>query len=294
MSMKSSLNSDENHALGRTWAYGTIFIWQASLLFWRWTVGSLAGGVENVFYCVWAAGGVTVLVVAKRYACACGIPFSEFVGRDLKSRDLVEVAIVSMFSILAGVGFWAALVLLEAKISPAWTYRWWALASQSEFAQVAWRKDWIILEYLTGAVLVPVTEEIVFRGLVFRMFLHRYGVHKAIVFSALIFALFHLNKSFVGSFFHGVVFAILLLRLSSLYAPILAHCTYNAAIFTMQIVFGFSVVAERDHISSALYWAPEFLCLVIGLSGTSLYIYGSLRKVAKGNVTAGSMPATVN
>ncbi len=79
------------------------------------------------------------------------------------------------------------------------------------------------------AVLVaPITEELLFRGLILRGFLRHYSVRMAIIASALLFAAFHLNPwQFVGAFALGILFAWIFVRTRSLVLPILGHALTN-------------------------------------------------------------------
>jgi len=85
---------------------------------------------------------------------------------------------------------------------------------------------------LTLALVLPVSEEFLFRGLILHGFLSRYGVRKAILGSALLFALLHGNPwQFVPAVLMGVVLGWCLVRTRSLIPCLFAHIANNSIAF---------------------------------------------------------------
>jgi membrane protease YdiL (CAAX protease family) len=83
---------------------------------------------------------------------------------------------------------------------------------------------------LAVAVVIPVGEELFFRGLLLRGFLLRYGPRPALVLTAALFALVHLNPwGLVSIFLVGILLGWLVLRTGSLWPACLAHGLYNLA-----------------------------------------------------------------
>jgi membrane protease YdiL (CAAX protease family) len=83
---------------------------------------------------------------------------------------------------------------------------------------------------LAVAVVIPVGEELFFRGLLLRGFLLRYGPGPALVLTAALFALVHLNPwGLVSIFLVGILLGWLVLRTGSLWPACLAHGLYNFA-----------------------------------------------------------------
>lgn len=81
---------------------------------------------------------------------------------------------------------------------------------------------------LTAAVLIPVGEELFFRGLLLRGFLGRYGRMNALLLTALLFAIVHLNPwGLLSIFLVGLFLGWLVLRTGSLWCACLAHGVYN-------------------------------------------------------------------
>ncbi len=81
---------------------------------------------------------------------------------------------------------------------------------------------------LTAAVLIPVGEELFFRGLLLRGFLLRYGRRSALLLTAILFAVVHFNPwSLLSIFLVGLLLGWLVLRTGSLCCACLAHGVYN-------------------------------------------------------------------
>jgi membrane protease YdiL (CAAX protease family) len=81
---------------------------------------------------------------------------------------------------------------------------------------------------LTLVVVAPLTEELLFRGLILRGFLGNYPVRKAIVVSALLFGAFHLNPwQFSGAVVLGAIFAWWFVKTRSLFPCLFGHALNN-------------------------------------------------------------------
>lgn len=93
-------------------------------------------------------------------------------------------------------------------------------------------------------ILAPVTEELLFRGLLFNFLKNRFGTKAAVFISALLFAIFHYshaqglgNISLILSLtFFGAMLAIFYLMTSSLLYPILLHAIFNL-LSSLRILF---------------------------------------------------------
>jgi len=91
--------------------------------------------------------------------------------------------------------------------------------------------------FLIGALIGPVTEEIVFRGVLYGFF-RRWGVLTAIVLSTIVFTLAHSMTGGIGlpQVAGGIVFALAYEREGSLMVPITIHVLGNAAIFSLSFM----------------------------------------------------------
>ncbi len=82
---------------------------------------------------------------------------------------------------------------------------------------------------LLVAIVAPLTEELLFRGVILRGFLGRYPARRAIVLSALLFGASHLNPwQFVSATVFGLLAGWWLLRTGSLVPCLFGHALNNA------------------------------------------------------------------
>jgi membrane protease YdiL (CAAX protease family) len=86
-------------------------------------------------------------------------------------------------------------------------------------------------------VVAPLTEELLFRGLILRGLLQRYGTVPAVLLSAFLFALVHVNPyQFASAITMGVFLAWLFVRTRSLWPSIIAHALFNCHAFLLPIL----------------------------------------------------------
>lgn len=85
-------------------------------------------------------------------------------------------------------------------------------------------------------ILIPICEEMVFRGLMYKRLREYSGFIGAMLYSAIVFSFMHVNVvQAIYAFFMAVVFAFVYEKYGSVKAPIVAHISANiAAIFATQ------------------------------------------------------------
>lgn len=89
--------------------------------------------------------------------------------------------------------------------------------------------------FLAVAIIAPVVEEILFRGIILRGFMHHYSANKSIVMSALLFGLFHLNPwQFFPAFVFGLLAAWWFVQTGSLVMCIFIHALNNSLSFILR------------------------------------------------------------
>jgi len=82
--------------------------------------------------------------------------------------------------------------------------------------------------FMKVAVVAPIVEELIFRGLILQGFRRNYTAFTAIVMSALLFALFHLNPwQFPATFILGLLLGWIMLRTNNIILSILGHSINN-------------------------------------------------------------------
>lgn len=81
------------------------------------------------------------------------------------------------------------------------------------------------------AVVAPVVEELIFRGIILQGFRRNYNGLTAVFFSALLFALFHLNPwQFPATFLLGLLLGWIMLRTDNILLAILGHSLNNTMV----------------------------------------------------------------
>jgi len=119
---------------------------------------------------------------------------------------------------------------------------------------------------LALVVVAPMTEELLFRGLIMRGFLSRYAVGKAIFASAILFGIFHLNPwQFVHTTIIGILLAWWFVRTKSLVPCILGHALNNALVFIYRDIFGLDITGYTTPGANGVQFQPFWLDLLGGL-----------------------------
>jgi len=86
----------------------------------------------------------------------------------------------------------------------------------------------LIMLLIIGAVLVPIGEEIYFRGMVYPVFKKKWGLAAGMIFSGVFFSLMHFDAlRFVPLLLGGIGLAYIYERSGSLFACMLAHGLWN-------------------------------------------------------------------
>lgn len=117
----------------------------------------------------------------------------------------------------------------------------------------------LTLSILSAAVIAPVAEEILFRGVMLSAW-ERRGAKKAVLTTAILFAMLHGSVlGLPGEIFGGMMLALLVLWTDSIYAGFIFHTTYNAGGVIMNYL---TTAAPADAAEEALMQAD-----IIGYMG---------------------------
>jgi membrane protease YdiL (CAAX protease family) len=120
-------------------------------------------------------------------------------------------------------------------------------------------------------VVAPVTEELIFRGLILKGFLQRFSVLKAAILSSILFGLVHLNPwQFVSGSLLGLLFAWWYARTGSLWPSLLGHAFVNGS-FWLFALLPFEIQGFNSSEYSA---SPQFQPLWFDVLGVSLLSLG--------------------
>jgi membrane protease YdiL (CAAX protease family) len=149
--------------------------------------------------------------------------------------------------------------------------------------------QWVVLAF-GAAVLAPIVEELVFRGIILQRWAYRWGTRTGVIASSALFAVGH--GEWFGHFLFGMLMALLYLRTRRLWVPIVAH-GINNLVLTLPILWGIlahlpeeppeTIASLRSH---AWIGAPTLAVgLLLGwLYLRSLWPTGSVRAALAGAV----------
>ena len=148
----------------------------------------------------------------------------------------------------------------------------------------------LLAALVTIAVVAPLTEELLFRGLVLRGFLLNYNARKAIFLSALLFAIFHLNPwQFSGALVAGVLFAWWFVETGSLVLCLFGHALNNALPFVFTKILGLEIPGYTDELSEAVRHQPLWFT-ALGFTLAILGIFALKQHFDQGEKNRDSVP----
>ena len=149
----------------------------------------------------------------------------------MQKRDVLKhVGIVAILSICLSVGLNILLLLINL---PQYS-ELYQEASAILYTPPFWQ------QLLSSGLLIPIVEEVVFRGIVFRLLRRWTSFHCAMLLSALVFGAYHGNLvQFVYATLCGVLLAYLCEKYQTILVSILSHMAMNigAIVFTQLGVF---------------------------------------------------------
>ena len=128
---------------------------------------------------------------------------------------------------------------------------------QDIFHQSIGKQTSYLSALFAAVVIAPLTEEVVFRGIILRGLLAHCTQNRAIVWSAILFGLIHLNPwQFPGAFVLGLVFAYWVIKAGSLWPAIWGHALNNflATTFLHFDVPGFPVPEDFNVVVHNPWW----------------------------------------
>jgi len=122
--------------------------------------------------------------------------------------------------------------------------------------------------FLKVAVVAPVVEELIFRGLIFNGFRKNYNGFVAVVMSALLFSLFHLNPwQMPATFVLGLLLGWLMLRTNNILVAIIGHSINNSL-----VLLAVTYQEQLHEHSIYLLEKPKFLAFSGFIMGLSLIL----------------------
>lgn len=163
--------------------------------------------------------------------------FMHLVGalRELKSgTKTYSVLLVGFVSVVLGVGF----VCLQTPLNHLYSY----LPGQTAFTGFMTGhkvfETWLLPMLIGKVLIVPLFEELFFRGFILKRMLPVYNWKVALIVSAILFGLIHLPDvtQSMTTFLGGLIAGGLYLKTSRISAPIVFHISWNFTVYALDYV----------------------------------------------------------
>ena len=126
------------------------------------------------------------------------------------------------------------------------------------------------LSIINMVIVAPITEEFIFRGVLLHRLATKWNIAIAIWISSTIYGLFHFFDP-IGSFFFGVVMALLYIKTKTSIVPIIAHAMYNTILLII-VQFSGTTAESSTQITSG-DWIIGLLLIVVSLPFLISFIY---------------------
>lgn len=124
-----------------------------------------------------------------------------------------------------------------------------------------------IILILSVAVVAPIYEEIVFRGILLKGMVKKINPAMALIISALFFALVHMNiPQGINAFLLGIVIGAIYLNTGSIYLSIFAHFVNNILAITISSLF-MTIVGKYSMGVHGIFLIIGVMLLVISCKG---------------------------
>lgn len=136
----------------------------------------------------------------------------------------------------------------------------------------------LALSFLVASFLIPVTEEVINRGLILQSLLHR-GRILAVVLTSVLFAVMHNPQTIILAFFVGLFLSVQMLNYKTLWGPLITHATYNGvAVLDWECVSGQWNPLE----TTPVMIGTGMIATALAVVGISLSIFLATQKMHRG------------
>ncbi|MGL5977399.1 MAG: lysostaphin resistance A-like protein [Erysipelotrichaceae bacterium] len=173
-----------------------------------------------------------------------------------KSKAMwMDLGVVGMGQLLFSIATTSIVTAIIFAISPSFVTTLYEFVGQMS-------NDWtvVIWNFIAMALLIPVIEEIVFRGFLFDRVKLRHGLWYTILATSIFFGLLH-GISAIGGIVFGIVSCLLCIKYQTLWVPIFLHIINNA----IAVLSGLFVTSEELSQSLVLTQASVTADLQLGL-----------------------------
>lgn len=189
----------------------------------------------------------------------------EWKRKDMGIRSRIMVAVpFGVGERLKTTAFFVVLSILLNQLI-AWSGLYDLFPAYREIAEKIYYSGSMVFAYLAVALLAPITEELIYRGLVYRRIRDYAGVRWAVFFSALIFGVIHGNAvQFIFAFIMGMALAAVYERYRTIWAPIVAHIAVNLFSCITEFV-GIGILPDSLILTVVLFLTEAVIIAVLGV-----------------------------
>lgn len=234
-------------------------------------VGEVLGGTneEKTFigrFLPFVLGTVILLAFPSLRRCMINL-----LSDPIPTERRAEVLLVAMGKVCLAFAIAGALALWYwlAEGNAALEHHMRSVPADEQMAQ-ALSGPGLLTSILIGAVVAPILEEILFRGLLYRAWERRWGWFPAMVLTSTLFGLYH--PVFWAAFTGSIILVCVVRRTGSLWASILAHSFFNLMLWYPLVGRLVFPDAERA-IGDINTWGPQLACLLFAGIALPLYVW---------------------
>ena len=117
------------------------------------------------------------------------------------------------------------------------------------------RPDLLNFLYLviSGVMLVPIIEELIFRGVILNRLNNKVNFIYAIIISSVLFSLFHGFGRLIPTFFFGLCMCVVYLKTNNITIPIIIHFLNNAIATICSDLYNVEVILLANPLNSVMF-----------------------------------------
>lgn len=136
-----------------------------------------------------------------------------------------------------------------------------------------------IVYTVSAALVAPVAEEFMFRGIILNRLKIKFGVKKAIIISSILFGLIHSDLGILSAVVFGICMAVVYLKTRNIFATVSIHCVNNLITCSGGIIslFTSSGSASQNSIITindiSLIWLIGGIIAIIASTVMSYYFF---------------------
>ncbi|MBS5953809.1 MAG: CPBP family intramembrane metalloprotease [Paraclostridium bifermentans] len=184
---------------------------------------------------------LTLIIVYKFYGTRINIIRYRY---KIKKIDLKDMMYIILFGIALSIVM-SILINFLVELFPSYEEVSNNITSQTNS----------ILNVICMVVMIPIYEEIIFRGVIFNHLKENYKIGTAIVVQALLFGIAHGNiVQGIYAFILGIVLALMYMYFNSIYSNIMLHIIFN--------LFGGLIDLKLYSLNEFMYYILATICFV--------------------------------